>query len=92
MDPLRLPRIDARIADTFLVVRFQDSLLVHRLEVMLIVRRAVTDDDLTRVLVWHYNARNRQPTAIRIRVVWHQFLFHHACVLRLPEFIRGCIH
>lgn len=92
MHPLRLCSINSWIRHTLLIVWLHDALLVNSLEVMFIMARPVTYDDLARVLIRHDNARNWQPAAMRRRMIRRQFLLHHACVLRVPELVRSVAH
>ena len=90
MNPLIFPRVNARIADGFLIIGSQNSLLIDSLEMMFVVRRPISDDNLTRILVWHYNACNWQTTAIWVGIVRGQLLLEHASVLSHSELI-GCV-
>ena len=64
-----------------------ESVLVSRNELSFVVCASITDHDLRRILIWHYNCWLWKSASESIWVVRLQWLFDHAGVEVLSDFV-----
>ena len=64
-----------------------ESVLVSRNELSLVVGASITNDDLRRVLIWHHNSCLRESAPEGIWVVWLKWLLQHTTMEVLSNFV-----
>ena len=63
-----------------------ESVLVSRNELSLVVGASITNDDLRRVLIWHHDGWLRQSTSEGVRMVWFERFLEHTSVEIISDF------
>ena len=64
-----------------------ESVLVSRNELSLVVGASITNHDLRRVLIWHHNSWLRKSAPEGIWVIWLKRLLQHTCMEVLSNFV-----
>ena len=92
MHPLWFFRVDAWVRDTLLVVRCYNSLLVDCFEMMLIMSRPITYNNLARILIRHDNAWNGQSATVSCWVIRCELFLHHTYMFRVSKLVCSRVH